>query len=241
MSHHLKIMIKLLSVLLMVSISAVSSQPANTFRATVTGFDHQTMLFHFDPTSPVASAYMGLLSFPYPDQPSGPMIRTRITDDLVGKEVEVAIFGTAPDGHHRAMFFYNDNNLNHVFLVNGLAWLDFTQTKDKSFRMLQRKAQQNQVGLWAKAQPIHPLRYKKTYTARDRLQEASHRNKQLLHNDIWQTMVVAHKKKKYYAHVSCLEAAIIPFAHRFIYVRESRAKKAGYIKYPTCTDNPALK
>lgn len=210
------------------------------FKATVIGFDNDTMLFYFDDDAPVRSAYMGLLSFPYPDQPSGSMIRTRISEELVGKTVDVDIFGHAPDGQPRAMFFYGEDNLNSVFLVNGLAWLDFVQTKDKSFRVLQRTAQKKRIGLWAKGKPIHPRRWNKSNRMHQMLNQSMEDNKKLEALDIWSTLVVAHKKKKYYARPKCLEAAVIPWVHQMIYVRESHAIKDGYTKHPTCTNNPAF-
>lgn len=79
---------------------------------------------------------------------------------IAGKKVKVDVKGTDQYKRILGVIYLDDMNINAEMIRAGYAW-NYYYSKDRYYISLQKKAQEQKLGLWSIPNPIDPYYYRK--------------------------------------------------------------------------------
>ena len=85
-----------------------------------------------------------------------------LDDLIVGRSFRVIIYGLDEEKREIARVFVNELDVNIEMLRAGLAWYDGNEFEDsRSFKLYEKAARDEKIGLWNDPDPIHPSEFKR--------------------------------------------------------------------------------
>jgi endonuclease YncB( thermonuclease family) len=106
---------------------------------------------------------LAYLSIPAGQQPYADRAAQVLRAQLVGREVNLRPVGRQGDGYVSALVYVGTHNFNNDFLRRGHAWLNHLQSPPSQWRRFEAAARDDRVGLWATAQPEHPIDWENSH------------------------------------------------------------------------------
>jgi len=100
---------------------------------------------------------LAYLSIPSGRQPYADRAAQVLRAQLVGQQVNVRPVGRQGQDYVSALVYVGSNNFNEDFLRRGHAWVNPMQDPPPQWRRIEAAARATRSGLWATANPVHPI------------------------------------------------------------------------------------
>lgn len=100
---------------------------------------------------------------PEKKQPFGNKAKLFVSNKVFGKNVKIVTNGKTDRWKRMigVVILENGDNLNKLLVENGLAMHFKRYSKDNSYDLIERKAQEEKVGLWSQKNVVKPWEYRK--------------------------------------------------------------------------------
>lgn len=100
---------------------------------------------------------------PEKKQPFGNKAKLFVSNKAFGKNVKIVTNGKTDRWKRMigVVILENGDNLNKLLVENGLAMHFKRYSKDNSYDLIERKAQEEKVGLWSQKNVVKPWEYRK--------------------------------------------------------------------------------
>lgn len=98
---------------------------------------------------------------PEKGQPFSKKAKHFVSDEIFGKHVTVKFKNKDRYGRTIGFVFYQDKNLSHELLKNGLAWHYKYFSNDQEMADMEKTARELKIGLWSDKNPIEPYLWRK--------------------------------------------------------------------------------
>lgn len=95
-------------------------------------------------------------------QPFSKVAKDFVIKEIAGKRVLVEEKNKDRYGRIVGFVFYDNKNLSHELLRNGLAWHYKYYSKDSYMAKLEDSAKVNKLGLWIDPKPLNPYLFRKS-------------------------------------------------------------------------------